>query len=84
MESRRLRRRVIQIFAEWPARNGTVLKARSAAVLVGWGDGRLDWIKEADFGRLGISLIDDDGTMFDPKPGPLETLLARFMEGDKS
>jgi len=54
-----------------------------AAVLVRWDDGRRDWIEEADFGPLRISLISDDGTMAEPKAGPLETLLWRFMGGER-
>lgn len=78
--------RVVQIPLEWPAREGTVLKVKSGipggAVLIGWDDGRLDWIGSADLGPLRISLVSDDGTEREPTTGPLETLLSKFIGGD--
>jgi hypothetical protein len=78
--------RIVQIPVEWPAREGTVLKVKSrmsgAAVLIGWDDGRLDWIESADLGPLRISLVSEDEMEREPMTGPLETLLSKFIEGD--
>jgi len=50
--------RVIQIPHEWPERYGTVLEVKdgtaSAGVLIGWDDGRRDWIESEDFRQLRI------------------------------
>jgi hypothetical protein len=86
MGTRRRGERLIQIFPEWPARYGTVLEvgsgARRTAVLVEWDDGRQDWIHTADFRRRRILFVSDDKRAFEPKAGPLETLLSRYMGGD--
>ena len=86
MGTRRRGERIIQIFPEWPARYGTVLEvgsgARRTAVLVEWDDGRQDWIHTAEFRRLRILFVSDEKPAFEPKAGPLETLLSRYMGGD--
>ena len=88
MDSRRHGDRAIQIPLEWPARYGTVLEVDSGtpptAVLVGWDDGRQDWIEDEDIRPLRIWFISDDGTEVEPRPGPLELQLSRFMGTDQA
>jgi hypothetical protein len=75
--------RVIQIPLEWPAREGTVLELNSAepstSVLIGWDDGRQDWIKNEDIRPLRVWFISDE-PIRELMPGPLEIHLARLME----
>ncbi len=86
VDRRRQGDRVIQIFVEWPERFGTVLKVEAAAsqnaVIIGWDDGRQDWIEEEDLGPLRIWLIRDDERKRELTRGPLELHLARFMEAE--
>ena len=83
MSTRRPGGRVIQIPVEWPARYGTVLEVKAgvppAEVLIGWDDGRRDWIEDEDLVPLRIWFIDEDGTYGEPRPGPLETQLSTFL-----
>ncbi len=76
--------RVVQIPVEWPAREGTVLDVNpdvsAAAVLVGWDDGRQDWIEDKDLRALRIWFIGDE-PMREVEPGPLEIHLSKFMGG---
>jgi hypothetical protein len=73
--------RVFQIPLEWPARCGAVLDMNSDAVLIGWDDGRREWIEDEDIRPLRIWFI-GDAPMREPKAGPLEIQLSKFMGGD--
>lgn len=53
--------------------------AAGAAVLIGWYDGRQDWIDVEDIRPLRIWFISDDEPACELKPGPLEVQLSRFM-----
>jgi len=82
VDTRRPGDRVIQIPPEWPGRCGTVLEVRGtppAEVLIGWDDGRRDWIEDEDLSSLRIWFIDEDGTTAEPRPGPLEMQLFTFL-----
>jgi hypothetical protein len=82
MDTRKPGDRVIQIPLEWPARYGTVLEVKAgtpAEVLIGWDDGRRDWIENEDLRMLRIWFIDEDGASAEPRPGPLETQLSTFL-----
>jgi hypothetical protein len=83
MDTRKPGDRVIQIPVEWPARHGTVLEVKAgtspAEVLIGWDDGRRDWIENEELRPLRIWFIDEDGTEVEPRPGPLETQLSKFL-----
>lgn len=80
--------RVIQVFPKWPARFGTVLEVNPevspTTMLVGWDDGRKDWIEEEEIASLGIWFVVDEQRKREPRPGPLELQLARFMAKEKS
>ena len=86
MDRQRRGDRVIQIPVDWPARYGTVLEVKAdtppAEVLIGWDDGRQDWIENEDLHPLRIWFIRDDEPEFELKAGPLETHLSGFMGGD--
>lgn len=55
--------RIVQIPLEWPMRYGTVLSVSAdnppTATLIGWDDGRQEWIRDEDFVPLRIWLICD-------------------------
>ena len=55
--------RIVQIPLEWPMRHGTVVGVSDddppAAFLIGWDDGRQEWIRDEEFVPLRIWLICD-------------------------
>jgi hypothetical protein len=87
VDRRRKGDRLIQIPLEWPARYGTVLDVNSdvrpTAVLIGWDDGRRDWLEDEDLRPLRIWFISDE-PIREVKAGPLEVHLAGFLGGDRA
>jgi hypothetical protein len=79
--------RVVQIPLVWPARYGTVLEVKAgvppAEVLIGWDDGRQDWIEDEELRASRIWLIAHE-PVHELKAGPLEVQLAGFMKGDRA